>query len=266
MKKVMITQLLLLLVLYPIVSHADPYEGYVEISNNYWDFYEPQDYDLSKDEAVDIAWKYLEENYMPLIGDGDILDNCEVSAFYLLSINEDLGEVVRYWRVMFHFDGSPYFFLSFDIDTPTGRIRDTSAFSMVRTFFTRKENLPNVKDIDAVYSVLPIMIQNDLIPSYSEKMQLHHFEIDEVPPQQYIYIWGMTNMRILPVTIFLSDEGNNVIAEECYISIRYNDFNKNWMISLTIADNVSEWILNSPYLVGTPSISSYQVNAYTTSE
>lgn len=55
MKKVIITQLLLLLVLYPIVSHADPYEGYVEISNNYWDFYEPQDYDLSKDEAVDIA-------------------------------------------------------------------------------------------------------------------------------------------------------------------------------------------------------------------
>lgn len=259
MKKAYLLLLGFLLMLHPLLAFADAPEGYVDISNNYWVFFEPQEYDLSKEEVISMAWQVVEKQYMPSIGHGDILENCEVSAFYILAINEDLGEHCRYWRVKIHYDGSPYHFLQFDINTPTGEIEDYYNYGKLLTW---KKLLPDVKDMDAVHQALPKMIENDLIPSFSEELKLSHYEIDEVPPQQYKYAWGMCDMRILPVKIFFTDAEDSIVEKEYYISIYYSYSTREWHISLVAKDAEMIWNSDTPNVYGENIICSYQVNAY----
>lgn len=263
MKKAYLLLLGFLLMLHPLLAFADAPEGYVDISNNYWVFYEPQEYDLTEEEVIDIAWQYVEEHYMPLIGDGDILENCVVSAFYRLSINEDLGEHSRYWRVLIHYDGSPYHYLQFDIDSPTGKI--DASFNNGK-LISLKANLPNVTDMEAVHKALPKLIENNLISSFPEELKFDHYVIDEVPPQQYKYAWGMGNMRILPLKIYFKDKENNIIEKEYYISIFYLGSylvsTDKWIVQLGPKDVETIWNSDTPDVQGTNSIGFYQVNAY----
>lgn len=230
----------MLMYLFIICLALAPLNGFATMTQedpDYWLFHTPQAYDLTYEEAL----VCIEES---MAGAKELMDfytkiteESVVTGIFLHRIGKTEGEIQRDWIITFRPNGSPYVSWKFIVESPSGHV------SLFPGFYYSKE-LPIMTDMEAIEKALPILFEQSLIPLLPENITLHHYEVEDVPPEQYAYYWGYLDCRMLPVHVYFTND-ENVLSEHLYY-IQIFAYDTFYQLQLFDSDDIANWRLNSP--------------------
>jgi len=238
MKKKLAYLFCLCILLSPMTVHAITTQENPDV----WYFHnEPAYYDLTYEEALACVDAYFDfsESFKEHVTTDSV-----VSASFTYVVTKQEGVGSRYWKFIYHVNGSPYNVWQFWVDSPSGETSCYPHFSDADP----KEEMHIMTDTEAIESGLPNLLEQFVIPTLPEGVTLHHYEVEDVPPEQYLYYWTISPRRVLPVHVFFSNEENELYEHLYYINILYAYFMEEpyYQITLHDSDAVINWRLDSP--------------------
>lgn len=241
MKKILLQSLSILIVLFMLTPRgmADLCRDNTMDSAT-WVFYEPQEWDLSFEDAMKILYKRIGE-------DSFSDDNFQVSGLFRYMVHRVDGEYDRGWYIVFRKNGSPYYAWKYFVSSPDGtevsKIDSPSAYDKIPSD-------SSVTDIEAVDTTFRKMIESDYISrsSVAEDTVLLSYEIDAASdPMDYTYDWFFGNCRTVPVMAIFSD-GKETYEKQFYVQIALSKSKEIYRLWLFSDDEIEYWYMGSPYI------------------